>query len=185
MPEKLPQQTTLIKEEELNFALEAAQIGAWDLDLLTHTAHRTLKHDQIFGYESLLPEWTYEMFLEHVHPEDREFVDKKFKDSLAKAEDWYFECRIFRVDKSLHWIWARGKHFKDEYGKPVRIIGLVGDITEQKKHEQELKELYEKLKEKNEELETINQIMMGREEKILELKTELRELKETQTDSRL
>ncbi|CAN0490812.1 unnamed protein product, partial [Phaeothamnion confervicola] len=56
-------------EEKLNFALHKVNTGGWDLDLVDHTAHRTLEHDRIFGYASLLPQWTYEMFLEHVLPE--------------------------------------------------------------------------------------------------------------------
>ena len=39
--------------------------GAWDLDLADHSSHRTPIHDRIFGYETLLPQWTYEMFLDH------------------------------------------------------------------------------------------------------------------------
>ena len=51
-------------EARLNFALEVSSTGAWDLDLWDHTAHRSLQHDRIFGYQSLLPSWTYEMFLD-------------------------------------------------------------------------------------------------------------------------
>ncbi|TFH06031.1 MAG: PAS domain S-box protein, partial [Methanosarcina sp.] len=85
-------------EERLRFALETIHAGAWDLDLVDHTAHRSLEHDRIFGYEQLLPQWTYEMFLDHVLPEDREMVDAKFQKATATHSDWSFECRIRRVD---------------------------------------------------------------------------------------
>jgi len=49
-------------EARLSFSLDTARTGAWDLDLVDHTAHRSLQHDQIFGYQELLPQWTYEMF---------------------------------------------------------------------------------------------------------------------------
>ena len=55
-------------EVRLNLALGTNNTGVWDLNLLDHTAYRTLIHDRIFGYETLLPSWTYEMFLEHVLP---------------------------------------------------------------------------------------------------------------------
>ena len=42
-------------EERLSFALEAGRLGLWELDLLDHTIYRSLEHDRIFGYESLLP----------------------------------------------------------------------------------------------------------------------------------
>ena len=58
-------------EDRVAFSLEAAGIGRWDLDLVTGRANRSLRHDQVFGYDALLPEWTYDMMLEHVLPEDR------------------------------------------------------------------------------------------------------------------
>ena len=39
-------------EQRLNLALESGQVGMWDLDLLTDTSVRSLRHDQIFGYSS-------------------------------------------------------------------------------------------------------------------------------------
>src|SRR5665647_3431129 len=90
-------------DERLRFALETINIGAWDLDLVDHTAYRSLEHDRIFGYEQLLPEWTYEMFLDHVLPEDREMVDAKFRKATTALSDWSFECRIRRVDGEVRW----------------------------------------------------------------------------------
>src|SRR5512133_516073 len=83
-------------EERLRFALEASHTGAWDLDLVDHTANRSIEHDRIFGYSGLLPEWSYEKFLEHVLPEDRETVDRQFRRALTDHSDWDFECRIRR-----------------------------------------------------------------------------------------
>jgi PAS domain S-box-containing protein len=68
---RLAEEALRESEERLLLALGVSQMGTWDLDLVSHTAHRTLRHDQIFGYADLLPEWTYEMFLGHVLPEDR------------------------------------------------------------------------------------------------------------------
>lgn len=85
-------------EDRLRFALEASHTGAWDLDLADHTAVRSLEHDRVFGYSELLPEWTYEVFLEHVLPEDRAAVDEEFKQAMTRGSDWSFECRIRRTD---------------------------------------------------------------------------------------
>jgi two-component system CheB/CheR fusion protein len=119
-------------EDSLQFALETSNIGAWDLDLVERTAHRSLEHDRIFGYDQLLPEWTYEMFLEHVLPEDRSAVDKKFRDAMTTYSDWNFECRIRRADGEMRWIWAVGRHRADSSGKPRRMAGIVQDITAHK-----------------------------------------------------
>src|SRR5689334_19272297 len=37
-------------EESLTFALSAARMGEWDLDLVKDTSRRSFRHDQIFGY---------------------------------------------------------------------------------------------------------------------------------------
>ncbi len=125
-------------EERLRFALETSHIGAWDLDLVDHTAHRSPGHDHIFGYEQLLPQWTYEMFLDHVLPEDRATVDAKFREATATCSDWSFECRIRRVDGEVRWIWAAGRHQEDDTGRARRMAGIVQDITGRKRTEEAL-----------------------------------------------
>ncbi|MGF1590936.1 MAG: PAS domain S-box protein [Pleurocapsa sp.] len=119
-------------ETRLRFMLDASQIGDWDLDLTTetHTAHRSLRHDQIFGYESLLPEWSYDIFLSHVHPDDRAAVNEQFQQTLSARTNWNFECRIIHPDQSLHWIWVRSSVYCDTNGTPNRLLGMVIDITD-------------------------------------------------------
>jgi PAS domain S-box-containing protein len=128
-------------EERLHFALETSHIGAWDLDLVHHTTHRSLEHDRVFGYESLLPEWTYETFLEHVLPEDRAEVDRKFKLAVETRTDWNFECRICRLDGEVRWIWAAGSNRDSSESSLHRMAGIVQDITDRKRTERELREL--------------------------------------------
>ncbi len=124
-----------ISGERLCFALETIRTGAWDLDLATHTAFRSIEHDRIFGYPELLPEWTYEKFLEHVLPEDRAAVAGKFQRALESHSDWSFECQIRRVDGEIRWIWAAGRHRQDAAGTPRHMAGIVQDITERKRVE--------------------------------------------------
>ena len=136
------------QETRLQFMLECSQIGEWDLDLTTqpYTANRSLKHDQIFGYESLLPDWSYEIFLNYVHPDDREHVDNSFKQTLSTYVDWDFECRITRGDGKNAWISARGSVYRDSNGIPIRLIGSVTDITERKKADEQLRESERRLR---------------------------------------
>jgi PAS domain S-box-containing protein len=140
-------------EARLNFAMQMTHTGAWELDLLDHTAHRTLIHDRIFGYETLLPSWTYEMFLEHVLPEDRPEVARRFQGAIAAQTDWNFECRIRRTDGEVRWIWAIGTHERNSEGKAMRMSGVVQDITERKQAEDILKKTLLDLERSNQELE--------------------------------
>jgi PAS domain S-box-containing protein len=135
------------EKDRLQLALEVVEMGAWDLNLIDHSSHRTSRHDQIFGYDSPLDEWTYEMFLEHVVPEDREEVNRKFSAAVANQSDWDFECRIrHRTDGELRWISAVGRHGEPVEGTVQTMTGTVLDITERKRIENRLKENEEKLR---------------------------------------
>ncbi|MCL7422947.1 MAG: PAS domain S-box protein [Methylobacter sp.] len=127
-------QEQILKErkQRLDFALSTLEAGAWELNLQNHTAQRTLLHDQIFGYQELLPEWTFEQFIQHVLPEDRDRVSQRFTTALQTLNDWSFECRIRRADGNIRWIYAKGRLKQDPQGRPVSMTGIVQDITERK-----------------------------------------------------
>jgi len=119
-------------EQRLNLALDAAQLGIWELDLVSDKAYRNLRHDQIFGYESLQPDWGQEIFLTHVVPEDREIVKRSFDKAFATG-DFHMECRIVWPDKSIHWISAQGRVFRNDKGDPVKMMGTVADVSERRR----------------------------------------------------
>jgi PAS domain S-box-containing protein len=130
-------------EERIEFALEAAGVGRLDLDLKTGLAERSLRHDQIFGYESLLPEWSYTQLLAHVVPEDQPIVAECFETAIASASTCEFECRIQTPDGAIRWISIRGKIRRNRAGRTsdsaVSMLGIVADITESKLAEQKLR----------------------------------------------
>ncbi len=130
---------------QLEFLLEAAEFGDWNLNLIDHTAYRSLRHDRIFGYETLLSEWTYEMFLDHVLPEDRAQADLKYQNAIDNNQPWDFECRICRTDNQVRWIWVSGYVYHNAAGKASRMLGLVADITDRKRAEAALTERNQEL----------------------------------------
>lgn len=127
------------RDARLNFAMDIAELGTWELDPETQHAWRSPRHDQIFGYESLLPEWTYDMFLEHVVPEDRAHVDAAFGSALRDHTAWNFTCRIHRADGAERWIMGRGEIADDCDGHPARLLGVVRDITAERNAESALR----------------------------------------------
>jgi two-component system, cell cycle sensor histidine kinase and response regulator CckA len=132
-------------EARVGYALERCHIGVWEIDLIDLAARRTLEHDRIFGYDSLLPEWTSETFLQHVVPEDRPEVKRRFDESAAGRTDSSIECRIRRPDGEIRWIGISGSHMADETGQPRRMIGIVQDITNRVKAETALRKSEQRL----------------------------------------
>ncbi|MDG5758863.1 PAS domain S-box protein [Natronococcus sp. A-GB1] len=132
-------------EERLRLALQAGDLGMWELDLQTRDSPvRSPQHDRIFGYEGGREEWSFEIFLEHVHPDDREFVERSFEKAFETGT-WEFDCRIVRADGERRWITARGEFYYNTDGEPVRAIGIVEDVTEQKKNAKDLEDAKSRL----------------------------------------
>ncbi len=132
-------------QARLEFVLEAGKLGAWDLDLTTYRAWRSPQHDAIFGYPTLLPESTYETFLDHVLPEDREEVYRKVWQAVA-GSNLQYECRIRRADGAVRWIWVQGRPQRDAEGRPRRLSGIVRDVTARKKMEEDLRQSEEQFR---------------------------------------
>ncbi len=126
-------------EDRAEFAIEAADFGLVSIDLTTGAATRSLRHDQIFGYETLPPEWTWRTMLEHVVAEDRPLVEASFHKAAAGG---FCECefRIERPDSEIRWVMLRaGMRPGKLPGEPARrMTGIIADITDRKLSERKL-----------------------------------------------
>ncbi len=144
-------------EERLQLALEAAQFGVWDLDVINDRVFRSLRHDQIFGYDSLQPEWGVQIAMKHIVPEDHEQFQASFARALS-TNTLSAEFRVSRVqDHSIHWVFAQGRVYRDRDGKPVRMMGVVSDTTERKEAELQLEIHRQELARYNADLAAANQ----------------------------
>jgi PAS domain S-box-containing protein len=134
-------------EQRLGFALMAAEIGDWNMDLRTNVAYRSLRHDQCFGYAEMVPVWGYDTFLAHVQPADRGRVNACFQRAMAGQGEYDEEFRTAWPDGSIHWLWTKGRFYFDEAGKPIRASGIVIDVTARKRLEASLRESEERFSE--------------------------------------
>ncbi|ADG12397.1 hybrid sensor histidine kinase/response regulator [Caulobacter segnis] len=134
-------------EEQLRFALEAAKLGAWDLDLdsgnLT-TSPATRAH---FGVPADKP-LTLAEIEAVVHPDDAALRAKAIQSSVTGGEDYDIEYRIFWPDRSLHWVQIRGRLSRIQPGEPRRMSGVSLDITARKAAEMQLRLLNETLEQR-------------------------------------
>ncbi len=131
----LAEQSILESEEKRKFALDAANIGDWDMDIISNSSRRSLIHDQCFGYDEPVEDWGYDTFISHIHPLDRERVESVYQYAMQGGADYDVEFRVIWPDKSLHWLWSKGRFFFDVNSRPIRVSGIQIDITQRKQAE--------------------------------------------------
>jgi PAS domain S-box-containing protein len=129
-------------ERKLRFALDASELGLWELSVSEKRVSRTRKHDAIFGHDEALAEWHYGTYFEHIVPEQRELVDRQFKEAIASSSELDIECQILRSDGKTRWIWIQARSYMHDGDKSQRLLGTIGDITERKRIEEELRKAH-------------------------------------------
>ncbi|KWT13229.1 PAS domain-containing hybrid sensor histidine kinase/response regulator [Pseudomonas amygdali] len=121
----------------LQLALQSADLGVWMLDLeRDQEVLRSLRHDQIFGYETLQPQWGLEIALTHIVEEDRHILTDAFERARTVGS-LSCEFRVRWPDGSIHWVSPLGRTEFSEGGIPLRVSGVVADITVRKQMEAE------------------------------------------------
>jgi signal transduction histidine kinase/ActR/RegA family two-component response regulator len=119
-------------QERLNFTLEAAGVGYWELDLATQITKRSLQHDRIFGYPQGVPEWTLDDFLSHVVAGERERVSESVRLALASDDQFRIECPIVGADGVHRWIQVSARVERASDQTAARMLGIVLDVTERR-----------------------------------------------------
>ena len=125
--------------EKARLAKEAAQLGTFDLDLVKGTMEWDDRCRLLFGI-SHHDEVTYEKdFLPGLHEDDRDRINKIIRNAYNKSltnGTYDVEYRTVGVeDGQLRWVKAKGKVYFDEQDTPVRFVGSVLEITDQKQNE--------------------------------------------------
>jgi PAS domain S-box-containing protein len=125
------------KEKRLNISQEIAHLGSWELDVVKDQLTWSDEVYRIFGLKPQEFGATYEAFLEAVHPEDRKKVDEAYSGSLREGRDTYeVEHRVVRkTTGEVRFVHEKCEHIRDSSGKIIKSVGMVQDITEQKKAE--------------------------------------------------
>ncbi len=87
------------------------------------------------------------LWIETIHPDDRERMTSTFSQWIAGVDVGYHdvEFRIVRADGDVRWIHERGVLTRDETGKPVRVSGISTDITSAKQSQQALENAFREI----------------------------------------
>ncbi|CDF80322.1 two-component system PAS/PAC sensor signal trans duction histidine kinase [Formosa agariphila KMM 3901] len=136
----------LIKEneEKLNLIIDASELGIWDLDLNTKDVIASNRCYEILGIKDCQNPAQNSMIV-NMHPDDLIIRQKAFEKAF-KTGLLHYQARVLWEDGSIHWMDARGKLFYDENEVPIRMLGTVRDITEERNFQQELLEREEKFR---------------------------------------
>ncbi|MGL4315775.1 MAG: diguanylate cyclase domain-containing protein [Pseudomonas sp.] len=109
-----------------------ARIGTWDWDIDTNCLYWSEAIYAMFGHPVGGVTPSYELFCASVHPDDRERVRAGERHCIETGENHDEEYRVIWPDGSLHWLRETGNVIKDAAGAPVKMMGVVRDITEEK-----------------------------------------------------
>lgn len=132
------QQTLREREEQLRLATEAAEIGLWDVDLVTQRRYWQPRVKAMFG---LGPDDPIGMddLAGLLHPDDREAAQAAFVAACDGALRALYDVEyrtVGRHDGVVRWVAAKGRGIFDADGRCVRMIGTAIDITDRKAAEQ-------------------------------------------------
>lgn len=119
-------------ENRLNRSQIHANIGTWEWDIRTGELFWSSRIGPLFGYDKEVPETTYENFLQRIHPDDKDLVERAIKACIYEGKKYDIEHMVLWPDGSIRWMHEVGNVERSEEGEPLRMLGVVRDITEKK-----------------------------------------------------
>lgn len=128
-------------EERLELALQAAGIGAWDVDLIANESRRFGAWTSLYGLARSDIAPSSEEWIQLVHAEDRQRVREELRRAVEGSQPYDTEFRIVRPDGTVRWLMGKGKVYRDAEGRAVRMLGINMDVTERKATAEQLRAL--------------------------------------------
>lgn len=132
-------------EANLKTAQEQLHIGSWEYNLSTREHFWSDEMFRIIECHSESGTPDYQSLIQKIHPDDRERIDKSFREALQEKKSLHEEYRIVLPDGLEKFLEARGNPIFDHTGKMTHYVGTAQDITLRKRSEQERNELQEQL----------------------------------------
>ena len=126
-------------ERGLAEAQRIAHLGNWEWNIVTNELYWSDEIYRIFGCQPQEFGATYDAFLNYVHPEDREYVNNKVKEAL-NGNPYNIDHRIILTSGKERIVHEQGEvTFHKE--NPVKMVGTVQDVTEQRRAEEQTRRL--------------------------------------------
>ncbi len=137
----------LESNNRLNLILENTPIAIWDWDVVNDVWYTTPKYYTMLGYEPVTGNSDRNIWINRIHPEDKQFVSKKTANVLQhKEENYRYDARMLHADGTYRWQTVIGQVVeRNSENKVTRLIGVRMDINERKLAEIALRESEELL----------------------------------------
>lgn len=137
------EEASRVAKERLDFALSAARLCTWNLDLRTREMELTCNHERLLGPERDGFAGSFDHFLANVHPDDRGILNRLLEGNLDEEKRCELEFRIAWADGSMHWLLCKGRVLRDGSSeRPGRMNGILMEVTERKRAENEFQEAF-------------------------------------------
>ncbi|MDH4274282.1 MAG: PAS domain S-box protein [Gammaproteobacteria bacterium] len=138
----------------LNEAQRLAKIGSWELDLVSGVLVWSDEIFHIFEIDQKIFGASYDAFLNAIHPDDREAVNKAYTNSVVTKKPYEITHRLKMESGQIKWVSESCETFYAANGKPLRSVGTVQDITDRIETLEELRKSKEQLASLNASLES-------------------------------
>ena len=121
-------------EARLRFALDAANMGTWDWDLVHNVVQWSDNLERLHGLPTGSFDGSFGSYEREIHPDDRDRVLAAARRAIEDGVPYEVEYRIVAPDGSVRW--CEGKGVVDvEDGRPVRMSGVCMMVTRRKEAE--------------------------------------------------
>lgn len=128
-----------ISEERYRLAVEGANDGLWDWDLITDTGYISDKWKELLGFKNNEIHHHFKTWANIIHPKDRILAIERLHQHFEGLTPYYqSEYRVKIKSGEYVWISSRGRALRNESGRPIRMVGSYTDISEQKKVQQQV-----------------------------------------------
>ena len=126
-------------DERLRSAMNAARMGSWEWLVERDEIRWSPQTYAVFGATESTFNGDFGSYLALIHPDDRARAQKSVEACLQGAtSEVAFEYRVLGSDGVLRWVESRGRAFRDETGKTVRMAGTSMDTTRRHELEEQL-----------------------------------------------
>jgi diguanylate cyclase (GGDEF)-like protein/PAS domain S-box-containing protein len=126
-------------EDRLNEAQRIAHVGNWMLDLVSGELHWSDEVFRLFEIDPTRFGATYEAFLNGIHPDDRDAVNKAYANSLVTRAPYEITHRLLMSDGRIKWVQEKCLSDFDAAGSAIRSRGTVQDVSLHKQSEEQLR----------------------------------------------